>query len=227
MVGGFYAATLVLVVLANKLTTSANAIFLQSTAPLYLLLLGPLVLKERIRGLDLALMAAVGAGIYLLVVGGNSALTTAPDPMRGNLFGALSGAVWAMTLTGLRWLGKHNQNAHASGSTVIVGNVIAFAVCAPFGIPIAHVGATDTMILLYLGVFQIGMAYIALTKSITHVPALEASTLLLVEPVCNPIWTWLVHGEHPSALALAGGVLVIAASLTGTWWRTKAATRSA
>src|SRR6266850_3359375 len=81
LVGATYAATMILFVLANKLTTSANTIFLQSTAPLYVLLLGPMFLRERIRARDLALMAVVGAGMALLFVGVDRPVVTAPDPV--------------------------------------------------------------------------------------------------------------------------------------------------
>jgi drug/metabolite transporter (DMT)-like permease len=211
-VGCSYAATLVLFVLATKLTTSANAIFLQSTAPLYLLLLGPLVLRERIYGVDVAVMTAVGAGICLLLFGGQQAFTTAPDPVRGNLLGSICGLTWALTLTGLRWLGKYSGNANPAGATVVLGNIIACVVCLPMALPVVAYTGRDILVVLYLGVFQIGIAYIALTRSLTHVPALEAATLLLVEPVCNPIWTWLIYGERPGLSALLGGLLVISAN---------------
>src|SRR5579863_7908835 len=106
MVGLAYAATMVLFVLANKLTTSANAIFLQSTAPLYLLLLGPLVLREPLRKVDLAVISIVAAGALLLLfgssLGSGGAVITAPDPRRGNGLALVAGVTWALTITGLR-----------------------------------------------------------------------------------------------------------------------------
>lgn len=211
-VGCSYAATLVLFVLANKLTTSANAIFLQSTAPLYLLILGPLVLRERIWAVDIAVITTVGIGIWLLLSGEQRVFATAPDPATGNLLGLVNGLTWAVTLTGLRWLGKQSGNADAAGATVLLGNVIAFVVCLPIEFPVTQFATRDLLVILYLGIFQIGIAYMALARSITCVPALEAATLLLVEPVCNPIWTWMIYGERPGRSALAGGALVVAAS---------------
>lgn len=222
-IGFAYAATLVLFVLANKTTTSANAIFLQSTAPLYLLLLGPFVLREPVRRADLAVISAVAAGAVLLLFGSQSAAATAPDPARGNLIGAVSGVTWALTIAGMRWLGKYSPHPDSAAATVIAGNLIAFAASLPMAIPVRHASLTDVTVLLYLGVFQIALAYAFLTRSLRAVPALEAATLLLVEPVLNPIWTWVVHGERPGAMAVIGGIIIIGAAFGGTVWQVRRA----
>lgn len=216
-----YAATLVLFVLATKLTTSANTIFLQSTAPIYLLVLGPLVLREPIRRIDLVVISAVATGAVLLLFGSQHMAATAPNPAQGNLLGACSGLTWALTLTGLRWLGKRGDRAESPAAVVIAGNLMAFAVSLPLALPVAHIGLANTAVLLYLGIFQVGLAYALLTMSIRHVPGLEAATLLLIEPVFNPIWTWLIFGEKPAHLALAGGALIIGAAFAGTWWQAR------
>jgi DME family drug/metabolite transporter len=220
-IGLTYAATMILFVLATKLTTSANAIFLQSTSPLYLLILGPLVLHERIRRADLLVIAAVGVGAVLLFLGSDRASATAPNPALGNLLGALTGLFWAVTLAGLRWLGRKPGAADPAAATVIAGNCIAFAASLPFALPVTRFEPADPLVILYLGVFQIGLAYVALTRSIRHVPALEASILLMVEPVFNPVWTWLIQSERPSSLALAGGALIISTTSGATWWQSR------
>jgi drug/metabolite transporter (DMT)-like permease len=218
-----YAATLVLFVLANKLTTSANAIFLQSSGPLYMLALGPLVLKEPVRRVDMLVMALVGAGAALLFGGAEGVAATAPNPAAGNVLAALSGFTWALTITALRWLGKRDREGDAAGATVIAGNLIAFGFALPFGLPLVRIAPVDAIVLFYLGVFQIGLAYFLLTRSIRHVPGLEASTLLLVEPVFNPVWSWLLHNERPGSAALAGGAMIMGATLLGTWWQNRRA----
>jgi DME family drug/metabolite transporter len=221
LVGLSYAATLILFVLANKLTTSANAIFLQSTAPLYLLLLGPFVLHEAVRRVDLFVIAAVALGAFLLLSGSQRAAASAPNPAAGNLLGLCSGLTWALTLTGLRWTGKRRSNTESAAAIVVAGNFLAFALSLPFALPIAHLRLLDAAVLVYLGVFQIGVAYVALTRSIRRVRGLEAATLLLLEPVFNPIWTWLIHGEEPSGFALLGGALIIGATFGGAYWQTR------
>ncbi|MFB3830156.1 MAG: DMT family transporter [Bryobacteraceae bacterium] len=209
-VGAAYAATMVLFVTANKLTTSANAIFLQDTAPLYLMLLGPWLLKERLRGRDVALAAVVAGGMALFFLGSERAVATAPDPARGNLVAAASGLAWALTISGLRW-------ARASGmAPVLAGNLIACAAALPMALPVAHFGARDAAAVVYLGVVQIGLAYVCVTRAIRHVPAFEASLVLLAEPALNPLWAFLVHGERPSAWAVAGGALILGATVAAS-----------
>lgn len=216
-VGTAYAATMILFVLANRLTTAANTIFLQSTAPLYILLLGPWLLGERVRPRDVGFMSLVGVGLVLFFVGAEAPVATAPDPARGNLLAAASGVSWALTVVGLRWLGSRGEG-DAAVATVAAGNTLAFLVCLPFALPISQAGPADWAIIVYLGVFQIGFAYWLVTTAIRHVPALEASVLLLAEPALNPVWAWWVHGERPGAWALAGGALILGTTLLKTWW---------
>jgi drug/metabolite transporter, DME family len=216
-----YAATLVAFTLATKMTTSANAIFLQSTAPLYLLLIGPLLLKEPLSRSDLLFLGAVAAGMVLCFGSAQPAVATAPDPHTGNLMGAASGLTWALTVSGLRWLGRRAGASNAATATVVMGNLLAFLVTLPKALPPPHAGWLNLAVLFYLGVFQIGLAYLFVTRAIRHVPAFEATTVLLLEPALNPIWVWLVQGERPAAGSIAGGVLILSATLANAWWQNR------
>lgn len=215
-----YAATVITFVLANRLTTSADAIFLQCTAPLYLLILGPWLLHEHIRRADLLFILAVAAGMALFFMGTEAAAATAPNPPRGNLIAAASGFTYALTLIGLRWLGTR-QPGNAGVSAVAMGNIFACIVTFPMALPVAAAGTATVAIVLYLGVVQVGLAYVCLTRGIRRVPAIEATTLLLLEPAMNPVFTWLVHGERPGPWALAGGALILSATLANTLWRSR------
>ncbi|HEX2206945.1 MAG TPA: EamA family transporter [Longimicrobium sp.] len=215
-VGVAYATTLVLFVASNKLTTSANAIFLQSTAPLYMLLFGPLLLKEHVRRRDLGFMAPVLLGLVLFFVGSEAPVHTAPNPPLGNLFAVISGVTWALTIVGLRWLGNRAGGEGSGLPTVIAGNLIAFFACLPLALPVRGAGTADWASVVYLGVFQIGAAYLLLTAGVRHVTALEASVLLLLEPALNPVWAWLMHGETPGPWSIAGGILILGATILRT-----------
>jgi len=215
-----YAAALVLFVLANRLTTAANAVFLQSTAPLYLLFLAPWLLREPVRARDLLCALAVAAGMMLLFTGSERSVATAPSPRHGNLIGLASGMSWAVTITGLRWLGRDaipGKPDNPALATVALGNVLAFLAALPMALPAMDIRASDVAVILYLGVVQIGLAYFLLTRAVRHVPAFEATVVLLLEPVMNPVWAWLVHGERPGPWALAGGAIILSAALANSW----------
>jgi len=215
-VGVIYAVTLVTFVLANRLTTSANAIYLQSTAPLYLLLLGPWLLKERISRRDIPVLLAVVAGLALVFLGEDAPSATAPHPVRGNLLAVLSGVSYAVMLIGLRRLGRDQATEGHGISAVILGNLIACVAVLPWALPLGPTPMVSWGVILYLGVFQIGVAYLLVTAGLRRVPALEASLLLLVETALNPVWSWWLLSEVPSVLALCGGGVIIAATI----WQT-------
>ena len=212
-----YAGTMISFVTATKLTTAANAILLQSAAPAYVLVLAPWLLAERVRRIDVLTMVVIAAGLALVLSGATGATTTAPDPATGNLLGAASGIGMALTMVGLRWLGTRTSAGGADPSagtaTIVAGNALACALCLPMALPLTGATTVDWAVLGYLGVFQIGLAYVLVTRGLRGVPAVEASMLLLIEPALNPVWVWLVHGESPGAHTIAGGALILAATV--------------
>ena len=217
--GAVYAAMVVLFVLSNKLTTSANAILLQSTYPVYLLLLGPLLLREKLRAADLAVVTGVVLGAMVLFSGSERVVATAPDPVRGNIVALASGVAWALTIAAMRWMGKRDPLAESAGAVAIAGNFIAFLACLPLAYNGPPVNMEAGVVVAYLGLVQVGLGYVFLTRSIRHVPAVDAATLLLIEPVLNPIWSWLIHGEQPSGRALTGGAMIMTAAFAGAIWQ--------
>ena len=211
-VGGAYSGALISYVLANKLTTAASTIFLYSTAPLYILILGPLVLREPVRRRDLMVMGALAVGMSLFFLDVDAVTASAPRPLAGNLLAALGGFFWALVVVGLRWLGREQFPAQGgSVAAVVAGNLIAALVCLPMALPVISSTATDWWLITYLGVIQVGVAYVVFTRALGRLPALEVSLLLLIEPVLNPLWAWLVHGETPGLGARLGGLLILVA----------------
>ena len=217
-VGFSQAVTMVLFVSAMKLTTAANAIFLQSTAPLYLLVLGPLVLHEPVRRSDVMFLVPFVAGLVTIFRGEAPASATAPNPALGNWLAAASGVSWTFTVIGFRWTAREGTSF---GATLLAGNVIVALVGLSLGLPIVGATVTDWAIVAFLGVFQIGLAYGLLSIGLRDVPALEASLLMLVEPALNPVWAWLVHGERAGTATLVGGSIILAATAIKTLvdWR--------
>lgn len=219
LVGVAYATTMLLFVLGNRLTTAANTIFLQATAPLYLLFLAPLLLKERNGRRQLFTGALVAIGMLLFFVGFEAPQATAPNPSLGNILGAAAGISWALTLTGLRWLGRRPQRPESdpAGAAVVAGNLIAAAIALPFALPLSDLSLGDSLGIAYLGLFQIGLAYIFMTFGVKRIPAFEASLLLILEPVASVGWAWSFHGERPGNLALIGCTIILAATFLNGW----------
>jgi DME family drug/metabolite transporter len=104
---------------------------------------------------------------------------------------------------------------------VAAGNVAAFLIALPMALPVSEASPRDALVILYLGAVQVGLAYWCLTKAISHVPAFEATTMLQVEPAMNPVWTWLLHGERPNNWAIAGGAVIVTATLWNTWYHSR------
>lgn len=211
-----FGAALFLFVLANKLTTAANTIFLVSTSPLYLLLLSPWLLKEHLQRREVVMLTLIAVGMALFFLGAEPAQATAPDPVRGNWLAAAAGFAWALTVIGLRWLsrGASDQSGDQAGGSmpaVVLGNAIVFAVCLPRIVGLSGITPEDALVVSFLGIVQIGVAYMFLTAAMRRVPAIEASLLLMAEPVLSPVWAWLIHGEAVAGWALVGGGLILAA----------------
>lgn len=216
MVGVAYAATLIAFVFATRLTTSANAIYLQSTAPFFVVLLGPLLLREAVRGRDVPILVAVLVGLALVLMGVDTPSRTAPQPAVGNLLALGSGLSYALMLCGLRWLGRDGGRREETLAAIVLGNAFACLATLPMAFPVGTHGAIDWLLIGYLGTVQIALAYLLVTFGLRHVRTLDASLLLLVETALNPVWVWLLVGERPSLLAVAGGMVIIGATVMHT-----------
>jgi len=223
-VGAVYAATMILFVQANKLTTAASAIFPQATAPLWVVLLSPWLLGERIRMRDVVYMLVLAAGLACFFIGIDPVSATAPNPFLGNVLASLSGLTWAFTIMGLRALGRNSAKGERWGpASALWGSIFACLGCLPMALPVGPSTPQDWLIVAYLGLFQIALAYVFLIRGIERISAVEASLLLLLEPVLNPIWAWIVHGEKPGAWSLTGGAILLLATAVKSWVDTRPA----
>jgi DME family drug/metabolite transporter len=217
-----YAGTLISFVLANKLTTAAQAVFLQAAAPIYVVFLERWLLGTRLARRDVPILGVLALGVVLLFLGTGEGVATAPDPAKGNAIAVGSGVFYACLMVGLRWLAAGDAGAGAAPAATLWGNVLAFVVALPFALPVVQSRPVDWLVIGYLGAFQIALAYYLISRAMRTVTALDTALLLLIEPVLNPALVWWLHGERPGPLAIAGAVLV----LTATTWRTFAAAQS-
>jgi drug/metabolite transporter (DMT)-like permease len=117
---------------------------------------------------------------------------------------------------GLRRLARGPEQG-SQMAAMVMGNALVFLLVLPAALPVSGASVLDWSVVTYLGVVQIGVAYMFLARGIEGVPAFEASLLLLVEPALNPVWAWLVLGEQPSAWAIVGAVIIFGATTVRTW----------
>ena len=199
-----YVAAELTFIMATKLTTAANAIFLQYAAPIYLILLGWWFLGERPKRVDLMVLPVIFCGLALFLRDDLSASGKA-----GNVLALISGvamAVWFLAMRG--------QKAGAPANTILLGNLIGAVIGLPFFLR-ADLTPVNLTIIIYLGVCQLGLAGLLYSAAIKHVPVLESTIILMLEPILNPIWVFIALGETPGPAALMGATLVLGATL----WR--------
>ncbi len=218
-----YAGTLTCFVYANKNTTAANAIFLQYTAPVYILILAPFILKEKFRFSDLITVVICLAGMSLFFLEPqNAANTLATNVFWGNVAALVSGLFFGLYFILLRHPKSLQKNPALS---VFYGNIIIVLLMIPLLIQNPpQPTANDYLAILFLGIFQIGVAYILFTNGIARgVRSLDASIIGFIEPLLNPVWVFLFIGERPSLWAILGGAIIIIAVVFHTLRREKAA----
>ena len=215
LAAGMFILTQFLFVTSTKMTTAANAIFLQYTAPIYVVLLAFWFLREKPSRTDWLSMLIIFLGLTLFF---GDKLST--DGFYGNLLAILSGVTSAIMMVAFR--AQKNGNPAES-------NLIAFLVTATLGFPFILKETwtvTNWSILAFLGIVQIGFAFIFFTKGIKHIPALEANLVGTLEPVLNPVWVFLFYGESMGKFALIGGLVVLSGVVLSAVGSAKAAKES-
>jgi drug/metabolite transporter (DMT)-like permease len=196
-----YGTVLTFFVIATKTTTAANAVFLQATAPVYVLIFEPLINKTKYEVLNIIIISVCIIGMLLFFIG-----DITPGQQTGNLIALASGAAFAALFLGLRFNKKEFQF-----SSIFYGNVLVALVCIPYITNLPSLSIDVTGSLIFLGVFQIGAAYAIFAYGIKRVLAVEASILSMIEPVLNPVWVFIGYGEIPSINAIIGGSIIISA----------------
>jgi len=200
-----YAVLLVLFVLSTKATTAANAIFLQYTAPVYVMIFEPLIYKEKFRFRDLVTVLVCLGGMALFFIG-----QLRPQDIEGNVMALASGLCFAFYFLLLRHPRGREVNR---ASSVIYGNLLVVIALAAWGWPaLMNLNGHNALSVTCLGVVQLGISYVLFTKGMARgVRSLDAGIICYIEPVLNPVWVFLVLGERPSRFALLGGTIIVAA----------------
>lgn len=201
LAGGIFAGSVyTCFTVANKLTTAANAIVLQFTCPVFIVIFSALFLRQKIRRQDLAVVIATLVGIALFFFD-----QLKPGYILGNFVGIAAG----MFMAGM-FIVVGNIEADERFSAVLNGQLFTFLVGLPFIIatkPEFTAGAVVSI--LILGVFQLGISYVLYVKASQYCPPLACCLLGALEPLLNPVWVLIFDGERPGVFALIGGVIVI------------------
>ena len=202
----FYACVLISFVISTKLTTAANAIFLQATAPIYVLIFEPLINKTHYERINVVTITICFLGMILFFVG-----EIEPGHLEGNLVALFSGISFAAFFLGMK------KNDHKfQQSSIFIGNVLVAIVCIPFLFSLQVLTLSNLWMVLFLGVFQIAIAYAFFTSGLKRIIAVEASIISMIEPVFNPVWVFFGYGETPAITAIIGGSIIIVAIVVRT-----------
>jgi drug/metabolite transporter (DMT)-like permease len=197
----FYAALLVCFVTATKLTTAANAIFLQYTGVAYVLLLEPLLFRLPYRPINIITTIICFLGMSLFFLDG---LDTSGG--WGLLIAALSGVAYA----GFVLSQRANPITHHV-SAIFWGNLLVVLIGLPSFLAAAPASGSEHLMLAYLGIIQMGVGYLLFTYGLQRTTATEASLITMLEPLFNPVWVAIGYGERPSLLAVFGGLMIVIA----------------
>jgi drug/metabolite transporter (DMT)-like permease len=197
------AATMLLFVSANKMTTAANAILLQYFAPVLTVFIGAVLLKERARMEHFISLPIVTAGMILMFfdeLGG------------GKLFGNILAVISAITFS-LYFVFMRMQKDGSPLESILISHWITAGICLIFSffLPAPHITSKSLAAIAVLGTVQVGLSSILFSVAIKRVSAVQANLIAVIEPVFNPLWVFFVIGEAPGINTLIGGSIIIIA----------------
>lgn len=192
--------TTILFIFANKLTTSANAIVLQYTSPIFLIIFLAIFYKQRPRKTEIITAAVVIFGMVMFFLDKLSG-----GALLGNIFAILSG----VTFTGIFLINTHPKSS--AEDALLMGQIINAAIGIPFLFFETAFSPVEISSIIVLGILQLGIGYVFFLNGIKLTPPFSASLIATAEPILNPLWVMLFYSEVPGIFALIGGVIVITA----------------
>jgi drug/metabolite transporter, DME family len=205
----FYAPLIFCFVTSTKLTSAANAIFLQYAAPAYVLLLEPYLLKTKLKRIDILTVVLCIFGLLLFFMD----QFEKPENWLGMLLAVFSGFMW----TGLVLSQRKNEPKYQGGS-IFYGNIIVIICMIPWFKAAPYPQGTELIYLLFLGFVQLGLGFILFTYGQRHIPAIDSSLIAMIEPLLNPVWVIIGYGEVPSMWAFIGGGVILSSLIVRMLW---------
>lgn len=203
----FYAPLLICFVSSTKLTTAANAIFLQYIAPAIVLILEPKLLGTKMKRYNLVTVVACLLGLSFFLFEQKST----GHHWLGDGLALMSGFFLAGLILSLRF---SNRSEQMSG--ILLGNLWVVLVTLPAFLKSGPATPNEHLMLAFLGFVQIGLGYLLFTYGQRRIPALEGSLISMLEPILNPIWVLIWYGEKPALWSLIGGAVILTALMVRT-----------
>ena len=199
LVGLEYTALATCFVVATKMTTAANAVLLQYTAPIYVFLLEPILFKFKLTRLNVITVVVCTLGMLLFFaedLGGGS--------LKGNLIALLSGLMLAAMMLTQRYNKPENYDAG-----LFWGNIFIALICLPWYLQSATPTLEHWALFFILGVIQIGLGYMLFNYGLKRTLAIESVLLAMMEPILNPLWVFIGYGEKPGLWTIVGGAVIL------------------
>ena len=209
LISAFYAPLLICFVTATKLTTAANAIFLQYLAPAIVLVIEPKLLGIQMKRYNLITVFVCLAGMSFFLIEQKAG----EHNWIGDLVAAMSGVFLAGLVLTLRFSNRQEQ---VSG--IFLGNILVVLITLPWFLKSSPPTTQEHLMLAYLGIIQIGVGYLLFTYGQRRIPALESSLISMLEPILNPVWVIIWYGEFPSVWSIAGGTIILLALIARMWY---------
>ncbi len=214
--GAALMCTFVFFVAANKFTTSANAIVLQYSAPVFILILSALIYRQKFRPGDIITVAATSVGISLFFLDKLSG-----GYMLGNMLALMAGLSFAFMFI---LTGHADTDSRSSG--ILLGHIFTSVIGIPFlFLSVTPVTPSAIAVIFVMGVFQLGIPYILYGLAVRRCSPLACSLISAIEPLLNPVWVFLFNGEAPSFFALIGGAVVISSVVAWSIWSSRVESR--
>lgn len=204
-----YAPLMLCFVNATKMTTAANAIFLQATGVAYVLLLEPFLLKTKLLKIDILTVVFSFAGMLLFLIDGFEFSATNPGIYIAMLSGLASAGVM---------LSQKKNNAEYRTSGIVLGNLLVMLITLPSFLNHPLPSFNENLIFMFLGFVQLGVGFLLFVLGQKYIPAVESAMISLLEPVFNPIWVMIGYGEVPGVLPMIGGLIIILSLVFRLLW---------
>lgn len=198
-----YASMAITFVMATRLTTSANAVLLQYSAPIYVAVLGGMILKEKVTIKETLAIAVTIIGVVMFFADSFS-----PGGLLGNILALVSGFCFAFFI-----ICSRQQKEGSPMETILLGNILTAVLCLPFTLGESY-SIGSIMGIALLGIVQFGIPYVLYGIAIKHVKALDAVMIAVIEPILNPVWVLIFIGEKPGLWSILGGTVVLASVTT-------------